>query len=163
MLVAWFADATPPVLWRWRADEMGAGFGIQRDQDKVSIVKYESGMAPSPVATFANELQASHALSLLSREMLKRESRVLKIVKSVLSLLGVVFLSVCVYAFIRTAVFHANLFPGQAANEAAAAAPQAQQAVPSMAAPAAMPVPPPMQSPPEGSSIDVDSYYAKTK
>jgi hypothetical protein len=74
MLVAWFADATPPVLWRWQANDISAGFGLKKEDKRTELVKHEAATGSTLIAAFPTEAQAQSALSMLSETMMVSET-----------------------------------------------------------------------------------------
>ncbi len=81
MLVAWFADATPPVLWRWVVSDVSSGFGLRQADGKFDLVRYDGGVTPMTIATFASIDAAEQALSSLSRTLLSFQAPWKKIAK----------------------------------------------------------------------------------
>ena len=71
MLVAWFAEATPPVLWRWQASDISSGFGLKKEDGRTELVKHEAATGSTVVAAFANEARAQTALGELSSAMME--------------------------------------------------------------------------------------------
>ena len=178
MLVAWFADATPPVLWRWSTNDVSAGFGLRNQENRVELLKHEPGVGSSVVAVFANEDRAAVALERLSKVLLEQKPsrasgyaprsgfpRWLGVLCAVL--LALIFLGWLIVRLL-TSYFNNNL-AGLAS--APSLPPQAQQVrqqpnfggtiIPGLpgvipSAPAPAPAAPPL-----GTPVDVDSLYRK--
>ena len=70
MLVAWFAEATPPVLWRWQPGDISSGFGLKKEDGRTELVKHEAATGSTVVAAFSSEARAQNALAELSGAMM---------------------------------------------------------------------------------------------
>ena len=92
MLVAWLAEATPPVLWRFVASNITSGFGIRPAEGRVELVQYDGGTQPHVIATFASETSAERALSRLSQALIRYQAPWKFIAKTFAAVFGVLVL-----------------------------------------------------------------------
>jgi hypothetical protein len=170
MLVAWFADANPPVLWQWTPGETAAGFALRPAAGMTELVKHESGGGAAVVATFPNEQRAARALERLSNALMKQKFDPYggigpdrgSIGSTLLRWLGAVagiVLILCLLAYIAVHMFISTVnnevignLPGVDALNAARASGQLP--------PSSLPLPgvPQRQQPPkQGEPLDADS------
>ena len=182
MLVAWFAEATPPVLWRWQASDVSAGFGLKKEDGRTELVKHEAATGSTVIAAFANEAHAQNALGQLSDAMMEgsrasasgypsafsRAALVWKWISSILLtlvMLYFLYVATIVLGFLKDPVGNAMKAAGTSAPGApAAAAPSAPARV---AQPQAQPntplgfpfAAPPASTSPMGKPVDADQLF----
>jgi hypothetical protein len=159
MLIAWLPEATPPVLWRWAMNDVSGGFGLRPVDDRVELLRLDSGVNPQVVASFSSASSAERALSRLSRATLSYKTPL----KKALKVLGVIFLLILMISLVRTWQQYAaisSMEQFQAMNAGRMPATRTAQApTPPLMLPGQAPPSAPSNELPMGVPTDVDKHY----
>ena len=158
-LVAWFAEATPPVLWRFLASDVTGGFGLRSVDGRTELIGHEGGAHPQVIATFTSEASAERALARLSRALLSYKATWKKVLKTLAAIviLILIIMAYMLYQKSQTLSALSNLQGlGAGYMPKAASSPLMLPGMAPQGSAAAAPAP---SGPPMGSPVDVDKFY----
>ena len=161
MLVVWFAEASPPVLWRFLASDVSGGFGLRPGDGKTELVSYDGAGNPQLIASFTSEASAERALARMSRTLLSYKAPWKKVVKALTAIIILLLLLLVLPELLQLQTLNAlssmgNLKGLQTAGYTGKTA-TPPLLLPGMASQATKPAAP--SGPPQGSPVDVDKFY----